>query len=311
MTTFIWPYDGNTVSIVGTFNDWTPEPLTSGPKGFHITLDIQGTHEYKFVVDGRRWCYDVLKPTSTDDRGNRNNTVTAGGAQGKKAQQQPQKQQEPKQKQEPKHQEPKHEEPKHEEPVHEEAAAEEAKPQQQQGKGKGQQKQQQQKKEQAPKEQGGKKGGPSAVARAQSINLIKTVKSYAVPFYVGDVDCNDSVEDVLETAKLFQAALPEVGCMLVSGGTASFIVAAVVPVDKAGILKATEWIDIALSVVAGAPKGEGTDTFAHGVIAADPDKGIFPIKLKDLCRGPTFIMLRKRGLVKDESSDDEMFFLDE
>jgi len=308
MTTFIWPYDGNTVSIIGTFNDWTPEPLTPGPKGFHISLDIPpGPYEYKFIVDGRRWCYDVLKPTSTDDRGNRNNTVTVGpvGAQGKKAQQQPQKQQEPKQKQEPKLQEPKHQEPKQEEPIHEEAA-EEAKPQQQQGKGKGQQQgKQQQKKEQ------GKKGGVSAVARAQSINLIKTVKSYAVPFYVGDVDCEDSVEDVLETAKLFQAALPEVGCMLVSGGTTSFIVVAVVPADKTGTLKATEWIDIALSVVAGPPKAEGTDTLAHGVVAADPDKGIFPIKLKDLCRGPTFIMLRKRGLVKDESSDDEMFFLDE
>jgi len=221
-----------------------------------------------------------------------------------KAQQQPQKQQEPKQKQEPKHEEPIHQEPPHEE-------AEEVKPQQQQGKkgkqqqGKGKEQQQQQKKEQ------GKKGSASAVARAQSINLIKTVKSYAVPFYVGDVDCDDSLEDVLETAKLFQEALPEVGCMLVSGGTTRFIVVAVVPADKTSTLKATEWVDTALSVVANPPKAEGTDTIAHGVVEADPDKGVFPIKLKDLCRGPTFIMLRKKGLVKDESSDDEMFFLDE
>jgi len=132
-----------------------------------------------------------------------------------------------------------------------------------------------------------------------------------VPFYVGDVDCGDILEDVLEAAKLFQAGLPEIGVMLVSGGITSFIVAAVVPNDKVATLTATEWVDTALSVVAGA-KGEGTDTLAYGVVAADPDKGIFPLKLKDLCRGPTFVLLRKRGLVKEEESDDDqMFFLDE
>jgi len=308
MTTFLWPYDANTVSLAGSFNDWIPVALSpTGPKGeFIITLELApGSHEYKFIVDGRRWCYDVLKPTSTDDRGNRNNTITVGGAQGKKAQHQ---------KQEHKHEEPKHEEPKHEDHEEPEHAKEEAKPQQGRGKGQQQQQQgkgkgQQQKKEQQPKEQG-KKGGPSPVARAQAQNLIKTVKSYAVPFYVGDVDCGDSIEDVLETAKLVQAGLPDIGVMLVSGGITSFVVAAVVPENKVDTLKATEWVDTALSVVAGA-KGEGTDTLAYGVVAADPEKGIFPLKLKDLCRGPTFVLLRKKGLVKEESSDDEMFFLDE
>jgi len=301
MTTFLWPYDANTVSIAGSFNDWIPQALSpTGPKGeFTITLDLApGDHEYKFVVDGRRWCYDVLRPTSTDDRGNRNNTITVGGSQGKKAQHQ---------KQEHKHEEPKHEEPKHEDHEEPEHAKEEAKPQGK-GKGKGQQQQQQQGGGKGKGQQ--KKGGPSAIARTQAQNLIKTVKSYGVPFYVGDVDCGDILEDVLEAAKLFQAGLPEIGVMLVSGGITSFIVAAVVPNDKVATLTATEWVDTALSVVAGA-KGEGTDTLAHGVVAADPDKGIFPLKLKDLCRGPTFVLLRKRGLVKEEESDDEMFFLDE
>jgi len=303
-------------------------------------------------VDQRRWCYDVLKPTSTDDRGNRNNTITVGGAQGKKAQH-PQKQHEAKHggvAEEAKHggaaEEAKYggaaEEAKYggaaEEAKHEhEHGEEEAKPQgkgkgqqqqgkgkgqqQQQGKGKGQQqqgkgKEQQQKKEQAPKkekapkEEEGEKEEAREAARAQSINLIKTVTSYNVPFYVGDVNCGDSLEDVLEIARLFHEALPEVGVMLVSGGLTSFIVAAVVPTAKAATMKATELVDTALSVVAGA-KGEGTDTFAHGVVAADPEKGIFPIKLKDLCRGPAFIMLRKRGLVKDDESDDEMCFLED
>jgi len=328
MTTFLWTYDANAVSIVGSFNNWTPTPLSSGSKGeFSITLDLApGIHEYKFIVDGRRWCYDVLKPTSTDDRGNRNNTITVGGAQGKKAQHQ---------KQEHKHEEHKHEEHKHEEHKHEEPkeeheeqheqheeqkeeheeehAKEEVKPQGK-GKGKGQGQQQQGKgKGQQPKkeQQQQKKGGPSPVARAQAQQLIKTIKSYNAPVYVGDVDCSDSLEDVLETAKLVQAGIPDVAVMLVSSGIVSFIVAAVVPNEKVEILKATDFVNTALSIVHGA-QAEGTDTFAHGVVAADPEKAIFPLKLKDQCRGPTFVLLRKLGLVaKDEESDDEMFFLDE
>jgi len=99
--------------------------------------------------------------------------------------------------------------------------------------------------------------------------------------------------------------------MLVSAGTLSFIVAAVVPESKTSSLTAIEWVETAMSVVAGTFPVEGSETLAHGVIEADPDKGIFPLKLKDLCRGPVFIMLRKRKLVKENESEEEMYFFDE
>jgi len=318
MTNFIWPHEANSVALVGSFNDWHPEPMTRGPKGFHLSLDLApGVHHYKFLVDGRRWCYDILKPTSTDERGNRNNTITVKG--GTHAQQ-PDKHEKPQQA---------------DEEAQPQQEDEEAKPQQQQkgkgkGKGKGQQQQQQGKgQQQQGKGKGGQQqqgmgkgggqqkgaggaasGGVSKVARAQSQTLISTVKSFGVPFYVGDVDCNDSVEDVLATANLFAAGLPDVGCMVISGGVERFIVAAVVPEEKTSTITATEWVDEALSVVAG-HVSTGNATFAHGIIPANPDQGIFPIKLKDLCRGPTFVLLRKKGLVKEEESEDEMYFLDE
>jgi len=172
-----------------------------------------------------------------------------------------------------------------------------------------QQKQQNQKQNRQQQQQ---QKGPavSAVAKTQGTALIKTVKSYGVPFYVGDVDCDNSTEDVIATAQMFQKALPDIGCMLVSGGTEKFIVVAVVPENKTGTITALEWVNTALSIVSG-HQGTGSDTLAHGEIPANPDDGIFPIKLKDLCRGPTFVLLRAKGLVKEEESEDEMYFFDE
>jgi len=149
------------------------------------------------------------------------------------------------------------------------------------------------------------------VAIEQSKKLVSTVKSYEALYFVGDVECGDSVEDVLKTGELFHEALPDNAVLIVSSGEKSFIVAAVVPESKTSSLGAIEWVETALSVVAGAPRPLGTDTLAHGVVMANPEEGIFPLKLKDACRGPVFPMLRKRGLVKKEESDDELYFLDE
>jgi len=251
-----------------------------------------------------------MKPTTTDDRGNRNNVITVLGEKGK-APQKAEKQAKSK---------PQAEEVA--EPVQEEAEPvqeEEEKPQPQKKGGKGQQQQQQQgggkkgkgqQQQQQQKQQGGgkKDKGPAA---EQSKKLVATVKAYDALYYVGDVECGDSVEDVLKTGELFHEALPDNSVMIVSAGEKSFIVAAVVPESKTSSLTAIEWVETALSVVAGAPRPQGTDTLAHGVVQANPEGGIFPLKLKDLCRGPVFQMLRKRNLVKKEESDDEMFFLDE
>jgi len=325
MTNFFWPHEANQVALVGSFNEWHPSPMTRGPKGFHLSLDLApGVYEYKFLVDGRRWCYDILKPTSTDDRGNRNNTITVKG--GTHAQQpakhvakvesnKPQEADEVQQVDEKLHQQEDVNLAQEDENLPQQpqkggkgkgGQQQQGKGQQQQGKGKGGQQQQQGKGKGGGQQKG---GGVSKVARNQADTLIKTVKSFKVPFYVGDVDC-ESVEDVLAIANLFANGLPDIGCMIIYGGVEKFVVAAVVPADKTSTITATEWVDEALSVVPG-HVSTGNATLAHGIIPADPEKGIFAIKLKDLCRAPTFVLLRKRGLVKEESSEDEMYFLDE
>ncbi|MBD3299384.1 MAG: glycoside hydrolase [candidate division Zixibacteria bacterium] len=44
---------GSTVSISGSFNDWTPQAMTKGGDGvWRITVQLApGTYEYRFLVD--------------------------------------------------------------------------------------------------------------------------------------------------------------------------------------------------------------------------------------------------------------------
>ena len=57
---------GSQVCIAGTFNSWNPttNPLKEKPDGGHfkVTLGLEeGTHEYKFIVNGR-WMSDPKCP---------------------------------------------------------------------------------------------------------------------------------------------------------------------------------------------------------------------------------------------------------
>ena len=52
------------LAVAGTFNDWTPAPMTALGQG-RFRLDVAstpGTHEYKFVVDGNQWVPDPANP---------------------------------------------------------------------------------------------------------------------------------------------------------------------------------------------------------------------------------------------------------
>lgn len=52
------------LAVAGTFNDWTPAPMTSQGQG-RFRLDVAappGNHEYKFVVDGSQWVTDPENP---------------------------------------------------------------------------------------------------------------------------------------------------------------------------------------------------------------------------------------------------------
>jgi len=87
-----------------------------------------------------------------------------------------------------------------------------------------------------------------------------------------------------------------------------FIIVALVPPSKSEGASAIELINKALTVIADPPAPTGNNNLAQAIVKANPEKGIFPIKLKDLARGQVFVLLRERGLVKDEEEDDEPVF---
>jgi hypothetical protein len=186
MTTFTWAYDANTVHVTGSFNNWSERiPLTRDNKGvFHTTINLEpGEHEYKFIIDGRRWCYDIMKPTKRDERRNCNNHIIVGRGQsgapskGKGQQQQAASPAQP-----------------HEESAPKQQQQQQGKKEKQQQQKKGGDEQQQHKKGGDEQQKGGKKEGKiSAAARTASQKVISTVKSYGAPWFVADVDIEDNL----------------------------------------------------------------------------------------------------------------------
>jgi len=71
---FAWPYDGHDVHVVGSWSNWR-DRVHLGPERRVVLQLPRGFYMYKFVVDGR-WCYDMLRPHTTDDCGNINNVVS-------------------------------------------------------------------------------------------------------------------------------------------------------------------------------------------------------------------------------------------
>jgi hypothetical protein len=65
--------DARSVSLVGDFNGWRPDPLAlkdaSGAAVWEITLPLRTgtTYRYEFVIDGTRWVPDPASPTQVED----------------------------------------------------------------------------------------------------------------------------------------------------------------------------------------------------------------------------------------------------
>jgi len=78
--------DAHTVTVAGTFNDWsnvaTPMADTDGDGVWEITLQIEhGTHQYKFVVNGTEWLADEHAAEFIDDGFGGQNSVMQVGQQ--------------------------------------------------------------------------------------------------------------------------------------------------------------------------------------------------------------------------------------
>lgn len=73
--------DARRVNLAGSFNNWNPRELfmKKTPEGWELPVYLkEGTHAYKFIVDGR-WITDPANPvTRPDGRGNENSFLAIG-----------------------------------------------------------------------------------------------------------------------------------------------------------------------------------------------------------------------------------------
>lgn len=74
-TVFKWDGGGKEVCISGTFTEWKPIPMVRSHGDFVLILEVpEGSHEYKFYVDGQ-WAHNPKEPIIDNDMGTKNNLI--------------------------------------------------------------------------------------------------------------------------------------------------------------------------------------------------------------------------------------------
>merc|ERR1719343_1296347 len=142
-------------------------------------------------------------------------------------------------------------------------------------------------------------------------------------FFCTAVDCPDGDLDMLvesmnamnaesdPTQEERKGGSGGIGKMIFSAGTEQLAVAAYVPESKQGDLDCGEWLKAVLGSQNGEVKKTGKD-ISSGIVKANADKGIFPLKIREPMILEANNFLRKKGLFpEDDSDDDEMVFGDD
>merc|ERR1711972_170229 len=103
-----------------------------------------------------------------------------------------------------------------------------------------------------------------------------------------------------------------IGKMIFSAGTEQLAVAAYVPEEKKKELVAEEWLKSVLSLHSG-ELVSSSESLCMGVVKANADKGVFPLKIREPMIVEANNVLRKKGLFPEDDgdSDDEMVFGDD
>mmetsp|Transcript_65922 Transcript_65922/g.187258 ORF Transcript_65922/g.187258 Transcript_65922/m.187258 type:complete len:1125 (-) Transcript_65922:233-3607(-) len=95
-----------------------------------------------------------------------------------------------------------------------------------------------------------------------------------------------------------------IGKMIFSAGTEQLAIAAYVPEAKQGELSCEEWLKAVLASQNGEVLSTGKDV-SSGVVKADGDKGIFPLKIREPMILEANNFLRKKGLFPEDNDDDD------
>jgi len=104
-----------------------------------------------------------------------------------------------------------------------------------------------------------------------------------------------------------------IGKMVFSAGVEQLALVAYVPEEKQAELVCEEWLAKVLSMYGGSKTLSVAKDYCVGVIPANSDKGVFPLKIREGLILEANNFLRKKGLFPEDDgdSDDEMVFGDD
>ena len=141
--------------------------------------------------------------------------------------------------------------------------------------------------------------------RAEAQRIAAAIKSYKVEYYVSDCDTDDDIKGVLACAAALAKSSPGCAVMLLSAGLKQLNCYASIPEDKQGSLSAADWVGAALAAVGGSTSEGASAASAQGTVEGNPEADKFPIKMKDVARAGAFALLREKGLMQEESEEDD------
>lgn len=103
-----------------------------------------------------------------------------------------------------------------------------------------------------------------------------------------------------------------IGKMIFSAGTSQLAILAYVPDTKKGVIDCIDWLKATFANNGGEVLEGSTPLLAKGVIAADPEKGKFPLKIKEPSITEAINYLKAKGVFPDkDDSDDDFIFGDD
>jgi hypothetical protein len=148
----------------------------------------------------------------------------------------------------------------------------------------------------------------SKKCRSEGNRVACAIKSNKSKWYIADVDLEDDGDDVFACSETVKKTLGKVvsGFMLISAGIKNLIVVVDVNSTLSEELDAREWLIQSLKEIAVThdfeSKISGEGHCFKFVCELDT-----PFKLKDVVRSSAFSYLRSKGLMQEESEDEEFY----
>ena len=156
--------------------------------------------------------------------------------------------------------------------------------------------------------EGGKKGVDIAGAADMTLGLEFFCTTMEVPD--GDIEllehcltgANKEVEPDAEERK---GGSGHIGKAFFSAGNASLAIVTYVPPPLIEKVRADEWMAAIAGAVGAEVEGYASQGYCRAVMVANPDKGKFSIKEKDVALDKAFEYLRSKGAFPEDDGDDD------